>query len=98
METKHTPGPWNYDGTWALIKSDCGAEICAVHGAREFRAKPETHKGEALANALLMAAAPELLAALQYMLLNAEALGWSEAMCSDARAAIAKACGNQGGE
>ncbi len=43
----------------------------------------------------LLAAAPELLAALRYMVENAEADGWSELMLSDAKAAIAKAEGRE---
>jgi len=41
----------------------------------------------------LLAAAPEMLEALRYMLANAEADGWSELMLSDAKDAIAKAEG-----
>jgi len=58
MNTKHTPGPWKYDETWALIHAEHGSEIAAVHAARGTR-------GEAQANAHLIAAAPDLLAALE---------------------------------
>lgn len=44
--------------------------------------------------AMLYAAAPELLEALRYTLRMAEAEGWSDFMLSPARAAIAKATGN----
>jgi hypothetical protein len=47
----HTPGPWHYDTTWGLIKHG-GAEIAALHSGN-------------IANARLIAAAPDLLAALQ---------------------------------
>lgn len=52
-------------------------------------------KGITLDNAVmpLMAAAPELLDALRYMVENAEAEGWSGLMLGDARAAIKKATG-----
>lgn len=52
-------------------------------------------KGITLDNAVmpLMAAAPELLDALRYMVENAEAEGWSGLMLDDARAAIKKATG-----
>jgi hypothetical protein len=61
----------------------------------------EIHQGDAIAAdyvaskrlATLFAAAPELLAALRYMVENAEADGWSSLMLSDAKAAIAKAEG-----
>lgn len=45
--------------------------------------------------AQVLAAAPELLDALKYLLANAEANGWAAFMLSDARAAIFKA---EGGE
>lgn len=45
------------------------------------------------ANARLIAAAPELLDALRYMVENAEAAGWSGLMLDDAREAISKAEG-----
>ena len=51
MPTSHTPGPWHYDSTWGLIKHG-GAEIAALHSGNA-------------ANARLIAAAPEMLAALQ---------------------------------
>lgn len=56
--TKHTPGPWTYDETWALILAEHGAEIAAVHAARSV-------KGEPQANARLIAAAPTMYEALQ---------------------------------
>ena len=73
MNTKeavtHTPGPWTYDESWALIKGDDGSEIAAVHAARAFRAPKgkDAFKDEPKANARLIAAAPDLLAALQKM-------------------------------
>jgi hypothetical protein len=51
------------------------------------------HDRRHAANARLIAAAPELLAACKYLLENAEAAGWSEFMLSDAKAAISKAEG-----
>jgi hypothetical protein len=53
------------------------------------------HDRNHAANAALIAAAPELLDALRYMVANAEADGWSELMLSDAKAAIAKAEGRE---
>jgi hypothetical protein len=54
--------------------------------------------GDYAGTAKLVAAAPELLSALQYMVENAEAEGWSCLMLSDAVAAIAKAEGRSDGE
>ena len=52
MSTAHTPGPWHYDSTWGLIVKHGGAEVAALHSGNA-------------ANARLIAAAPEMLAALQ---------------------------------
>lgn len=90
----HTPGPWTLVGSpscyeilgegkgWGGVLARC---VTAQHGVEQEEA-----------NARLIAAAPELLAALDYMLANAEAQGWSEFMCGQARAAIAKARGQEG--
>lgn len=57
QKAQHTPGPWHHDETWGLIKAgkldDC-TDICALHSG-------------IVANARLIAAAPELLEALQAM-------------------------------
>lgn len=61
METKHTKGPWHTGG-----KDDrviYAADGYAVGNANVFHSK---HEGDEEANARLMAAAPELLEALQY--------------------------------
>ena len=55
--TKHTPGPWKVDEIYGLIMSE-ESEIAAVHGAS---GGPK----EAKANAALIAAAPDLYAALE---------------------------------
>lgn len=89
----HTPGPWFVGGETDhgefLICSDARPTICAVDpGAREWC----TH-----ANARLIAAAPDLLDALQLILPDALAshVGGpdTEARINAARAAITKATG-----
>lgn len=62
--SKHTPGPWDY--SWHIQPNGCptvghkGLMVCMVaHSAKE----PD-QKETALANANLIAAAPDLLAAL----------------------------------
>jgi len=97
---KHTPGPWeaaehgdygDYDGQCIVVLGD-DLRIAVVLG----EGTPETR-----ANARLMAAAPELLEALQYMtaLALGPAGGVSQQQKSDvltkARAAIAKATGGE---
>jgi hypothetical protein len=52
--TLHTPAPWKHDSTWGIIKHG-KSEICALHSGN-------------LANANLIAAAPDMLAALYEVL------------------------------
>ena len=94
----HTPGPWeahfeeairvkNKDGTVAI------ATNLHLHGRRDI--------SEVEANARLIAAAPELLEALQFLLSSYKAQVPDAENCSDvydAEQAIAKARGNEGGE
>lgn len=78
MNTQHTPGPWKHDETWGLIKHG-KTEICALHSGNP-------------ANACLIAAAPELLEALQEIVWT---YGFREPDIREiARDAIAKAEGN----
>jgi hypothetical protein len=88
MSTKHTPGPWTIhtDGLGITFIAAPEGSVAELHGAPEK-----------VANARLIAAAPELLSALGNALavlssldgLNIGAIGVLE----DARAAIAKATG-----
>ena len=83
MNTKHTPGPWRIEGNEVHAYATAVAVIC------------ETVQGEDGSNARLIAAAPDLLAALQRLI---TALGGQGALryeltVKTARAAIAKAEG-----
>ena len=94
----HTPGPWSING-WDIVQQDCDstfpplATVC--NGNRSLTL-------EAIdANARLMAAAPELLAALievadgcKYRLRKGEDAG-DRATLRLCRAAIAKATGKE---
>jgi hypothetical protein len=82
----HTPGPWTieYEDDEGNLLDD-GVTIESCEGPVAFRVID--------CSAHVIAAAPELLAALRYMVENAEADGWSSLMLSDAKAAIAKAEG-----
>jgi len=94
---EHTPGPWTV-GFGKEVRVT-GGLICKVggdyydDGRKDSSGWTRTPTLDTQANARLIAAAPELLAALKYMLANAEAEGWSAMMLSDARAAIHKAEG-----
>lgn len=64
MTSKHTPGPWRLDPCWDIIgNTDQGTGVvCDVTHGAYFQ------PGEAEANGRLIAAAPELLDALQAVL------------------------------
>jgi len=91
METKHTPGPWkayeSADAGWFDIESEGGLDVLGYEGCAKE------------ANARLIAAAPDLIEALDTLTLvvgmtpmkgNLEALQEAQDM---ARAAIKKATG-----
>lgn len=60
MSTKHTPGPWRYtDGGIIDTPNQTGLEIADVYGA-DINDKRGPELCEAMANAHLIAAAPEL--------------------------------------
>lgn len=81
--TPHTPAPWKHDSTWGLIKHG-KTEICALHSGN-------------IANARLIAAAPDLLSALEKLADYVFELEGKQNICTsvwmDAKEAIAKAKG-----
>lgn len=101
METKHTPGPWTVTADGAGWHIECAPE--RVHSVAYIRAEigeedPDTSDDEKEANASLIAAAPELLAALQEVTMMLDSLfnvrvnePDPDSISGRARAAIAKA-------
>ena len=108
MDTKHTPGPWYVNTNGSLSEYAVCAEVfgsgfsssVAVAMQRDNKARNPISPDEALANASLIAVAPELLEALlsaQDLILNR----WGYPADSSGRdsslrqigAAIAKATG-----
>ena len=84
----HTPGPWRVKGALVLPPNSCGVpECCGIaecfHGSNQELAE---------ANARLISAAPDLLAALQAALLAKDAC-FADAELMQANDAIAKALG-----
>jgi hypothetical protein len=94
--TRHTPGPWIAVGFWVEHPSDKRPDICNC----DPRSMDQEGRSDAeiLANARLIAAAPDLLEALRGAL---EHWPVPSSICKDrpaweaARAAIAKATGEQ---
>jgi hypothetical protein len=77
--TLHTPGPWKHDPTWGIIKHG-KTEICALHSGN-------------LANANLIASAPDLLQVVADYVLLCDLHDYVGAVPDAARAALRKAKG-----
>lgn len=96
METKHTPAPWRIGSAgstvgvnYSMLGRKSGGWVNILHGNEKHSTETRATPAEAHANARLMAAAPDLLAALQE--LRYACTDKAEAM---ADAAIAKALGH----
>jgi hypothetical protein len=64
MDTKHTPGPWYQVGAWVEHEDDDVADICSCDPATIGQEHLGRSDSEMCANAALIAAAPDMLAAL----------------------------------
>jgi len=109
MTTKHTPGPWTYErlyphkkgcaiGTGNLTNPTASTLIATAWNTTKGLSGPQDEETEA--NARLIAAAPELLEALQGMMHHHDhdQVGWPQDQClrcQTAFAAIAKAEGRE---
>lgn len=92
MSARHTPGPWHiHPDHPRAVDASGGVEICVAQFAIRQGGNDVQMVVEAEANARLIAAAPDLLAALE------NALRWHDQLRPDdvarMRAAIAKAAG-----
>ena len=84
MGSKHTPGPWHVaNGVQVRSEKDQLARVWMMR------------TGEGKANARLIAAAPELLEAIEELLSATQHLNPCPATVEKARAAIAKAKGEE---
>jgi hypothetical protein len=77
--TLHTPAPWKHDSTWGIIKYG-KTEICALHSGN-------------IANAHLIASAPDLLQVVADYVLLCDLHDYVGAVPDAARAALRKAKG-----
>ena len=102
-ETKHTPGPWFHHGSHVFV--DSRYQVCCGRGKHECCGEPDVAgdygpiADTSENNAPLIAAAPDLYAALARMV-DSVARSTSGDVCQtsdleDARAALAKARGEQ---
>lgn len=96
MPISHTPGPWYAVGYWVEHEDDSVADICTCDPA----AIGQEHLGrtgkEIAANVRLIAASPDLLAALRKLVRAIDRLPGNnplDGLADEARAAIFKATG-----
>ena len=66
MKPKHTPGPWGFENHGSIEIWNQNTKIAIINGAHEFES--EQYGPENLANARIIAAAPEMLEALECFL------------------------------
>jgi hypothetical protein len=94
MKTQHTPGPWSaFNYSWcetSIIAQGFDHGICSLDINHATEESQEADEAQMAANARLIAAAPDLLAALIAVLHSKDKQGLDLA-----RAAIAKATGEQ---
>ena len=67
-QPRHTPGPWKWDESWGAVMvdhTDRAKLICPMWTGCDRRGMPAEVAAEDEANARLIAAAPDLLAALR---------------------------------
>lgn len=66
--SKHTPGTWYAVGAWVEMEDDNVADICTCNPADIGQEHLGRSDEEIMANARLIAAAPDMLEALQELL------------------------------
>jgi hypothetical protein len=81
MNTQHTPGPWtvNHYPSGLVIRPNKGAAICEVSAYDSAGRNVDPDRN--YANAALIAAAPDLLAALRAMLEDYRSEGCPDPTC-----------------
>lgn len=105
-ETRFTPGPWRREQDTTLVWGECNADdmstfgmgfpVAAAQGTGDRRWGRHLGEDEQAANATLIAAAPELYAALEAIAAHLERIGDSRKdapFIDAANAALAKARG-----
>ena len=102
MTQTHTPGPWHYsfesvDPNWAIVMDRSGGIVANVNHETgpDAISAPATRKMPKDANARLIAAAPDMLAALQAAMNVMRSDPHAREARAIAAAAIAKATGEK---
>jgi hypothetical protein len=97
MTAKHTPGPWEVSGGTLRIYSAKTKDIVGWVATESPENGLAPSPPVAIANAHLVAASPDLLAALTALMadIDAQLIGSKSALREQARAAIAKATGGR---
>ena len=85
MSTRHTPGPWAVADVGEVVVCATGRTLCDVYSS------PTTGDEQADADARLIAAAPELLAACEAVAATTWSRNTATIIGEQVRAAIAKA-------
>ncbi len=100
--TPYTPGPWVAVGFWVEHPDDKRGDICTCAPEALGQGHLQRTDAEVVANARMIASAPDLLAALKVMLRDVEAVSADgqvglelEPSIYQAHAAIAKAMGGE---
>lgn len=87
MTTKHTPGPWAVSDVGEVVVCATGRTLCDVYSS------PADDDAQADADARLIAAAPDLLAACEAVAATTWSRNTATIIGEQVRAAIAKAKG-----
>jgi hypothetical protein len=95
--SKHTPGPWYQVGAWVEVEDDDTPDICTCSPQAMEQDHLKWDWKTIHANARLIAAAPDMLVALQAYVADCESVDPEGLFAGEtliaARAAIAKATG-----
>jgi hypothetical protein len=93
---KHTQGPWKTNYPLITAQGDMASRVAVVLSREDNQARTDSAaktKAEAMANAQLIAAAPDLLQVTKDFLLLADLHDWEGAAIDFAKATLAKAEG-----
>ena len=96
MSTHFTPGPWKRHDRAELTIIGAGCCVATCGGYSDNQRDPDELHGEQLANARLIAAAPDLLEALERLMVECDLVSEDAVKAyANARAVIAKATGGE---